>query len=837
MQELSSSPVQGRAPLCPGEGAIVVKRFGVRGDKPACRMREFACQSVLGAVLVTALLHGDISHAETPVYVLDISSQDVGAALVKLSRESGVQILMSKEAGKNIKVLPLQGEYTLRQALTKMLAGTGLTYQFFGEKTVVIKPKVVSVASKPSNAKAPKQQTKIDETIVTASKSANTVEGASWDNTQGTSSSIIAMNEEQMEKSGVTDFVALGLAVPGLSVSDAGNGNGRRIFIRGVGNYVGNSSLIGIYLDDLPLTTNPLWQFDMRPYDLERIEVLRGPQGTRFGQGAAGGTIRFITKQPDLREFSGRADMSLSYTRDGSNSQNVKAMVNLPLMDGELATRVVAMFSDASGWIDQPAVHKSDINDEAMGDIRIKTLWHPSTDLQVSTLVDVRRNNLGASSVGEDEDGNFRQALGELSTPWSKDDYEVYNLSVNYEFDELNLLAATGYLSTDKVLRKNTFRTAYLPPPEPPFEGLQDDNVNTRVFSQDFRLSSSTPQAWQWTVGTFYEHGRYYRDIFYLWTQEGSSKISEINRVWDQVFQSFSLYGDGSYHVARRWELGAGLRHFVDRREAFDGLVRQTGTFATLAPRIYLNFDLSNYTKLYASAAKGFRSGGFSRSSIQAPPFASEKLWSYELGAKSSFFQGALDTEIALFYSQYKDYQVSNYNLLPDFPEEWLRTFYENVGRARTGGLDWSLIWHATDNLTVTSTGNVVDSAFTEIYSQVSSHVVGDPVDFIPRYSFTLSANYDFSWRDSPGFVRLDYFQKGRMTFRNRTAGDHLHASSDVNNMLNFRASWSKSENFSMGFFVKNILDDRGNLDPWAAISGATRSRPRTVGLELGYEF
>lgn len=788
-----------------------------------------------GLFLAVAVSVGADVSAKTPTFFFDIKGQDVGAALVELSRGSGVQILMANEAGKDITVAELRGEYTLDQALQKILRGTGLIYRFYGEKTVIVRPKADRVATVVSAAK-PHKETLVDETLITAKGVVNRFEGMPISNTYAAPASIVAVDDAELAKRGIKNFEALGLAVPGLSVSDGSNGNGRRVFIRGVGNYSGSSSLVGIYLDELPLTTNPLWQFDIRPYDLERIEVLRGPQGTQFGQGAVGGTVRFIAKQPDLSGFAGRADVSLALTAEGDSSQEVKGVINVPLIEQELGLRVVGMFNVAGGWIDQPAAGKGNINDEQLADIRIKSLWTPSNVLSVSVMANARRNNLGAASVGEDENGNYTQALGFLSTPSSSDDYEVYNLALNYDFGTVHFLSATGYISTGKCLRDNTYRVSYLPPPTPLFEAIQSDDVTTRVFSQEFRLNSAAAKPWRWTVGAFYEEGDFNRDIFYSWGQQGTSVIRSTRLKRDESFQAGAFFTDSGYRIADRVEVGAGLRYLVDDRQGFDGAVVQTQTFRNLSPRVYLNVDVSDYLKLYVSAAEGFRSGGFNEAAL-APPFGAESVRSYELGTKMSLLGGQLDGELALFYSRYDNYQIVDENLPPNFPDERPFATQANAGSAEIRGVDWAFTWQASDNLSFASSGNYVDTGFVRINAQSSSYAVGDRVDFIPRYSYTFAANIDFDWNGRPGFVRLDYFQKGRSTFRNRTVGEHLHGASDVINMLNFRAGWRKSERFSLGFFVHNILDERGNIDPWVVIDGAARPRPRTVGFDIGIEF
>ena len=144
--------------------------------------------------------------------------------------------------------------------------------------------------------------------------------------------SISALNSEDMVKQGITDLQSLSLAVAGLNVLDSGS-NQRRLVIRGIGNTFGSSSLVGVYIDEVAVTAWPDRQLDLRTHDLERVEVLKGPQGTLYGEGSVGGAIRFITKDPQLDGFSGSVLIDGSSTRNGDTSQEFKTVLNMPMSE------------------------------------------------------------------------------------------------------------------------------------------------------------------------------------------------------------------------------------------------------------------------------------------------------------------------------------------------------------------------------------------------------------------------------------------------------------------------------------------------------------------------
>ena len=162
--------------------------------------------------------------------------------------------------------------------------------------------------------------------------------------------SVVALSAEQLEERNIIGLDDLAMAVPGLSINSQGSYN-RRLFLRGVANDTG-SSLIGIYLDEADVTSWAYTQLDLRSYDLERVEVLRGPQGTLYGDGSAGGTIRFITKNPQLDHFSMNADVAALFTENGAPGQRIEAMVNVPLIDNVLGVASqVPLITRADGSI------------------------------------------------------------------------------------------------------------------------------------------------------------------------------------------------------------------------------------------------------------------------------------------------------------------------------------------------------------------------------------------------------------------------------------------------------------------------------------------------------
>jgi outer membrane receptor protein involved in Fe transport len=339
----------------------------------------------------------------------------------------------------------------------------------------------------------------------------------------------------------------------------------------------------------------------------------------------------------------------------------------------------------------------------------------------------------------------------------------------------------------------------------------------------------------QWTFGGIYRRARgtipYEVSYFGAPGPVGTPLPPAFVFQQDSLSKSWAVFGDASYAVTDRFTLGAGLRYFKDD-QTFTSGTTQTGEFDATNPRFYGQYKLSQNASLYASASKGFRSGGFN--ALNQPSFTPENLWTYELGNKVALAGGRVRLDTAIFYSRYDDYQIYGFVPLPDVGPIGITS---NAGSAKIQGTEWLLGWQPTDDWTFNFGGSYVESEFTRITSDNSSYVEGDPIDGFPEYSFTVSAQRDFELGGRPAFTRVDYTEQDHLTYRNRSIGPWYFSQSAVINMLNLNASVQWNDNLSLGVFGQNQLDDRGYTGV-ASIEGfAGRSRPRTYGVRFAMSF
>ncbi|MCJ1960985.1 TonB-dependent receptor [Novosphingobium mangrovi (ex Hu et al. 2023)] len=658
-------------------------------------------------------------------------------------------------------------------------------------------------------AETPGSETRGNDIVVTASRREQRLIDVPM--------SISALQQEDLDRQGVTSMHDLSRAVPDLVVVEAGPGQ-NRVFMRGIANGNSLTSLVGVYLDEIPVTGSSLGQPDLQMIDLERVEVLRGPQGTLYGQGSAGGTLRFITAKPDTTRASGAMEFTGYDTRYGDFSEKMTGHLNVPVVDDTFAVRVAGTLANIGGWIDQPDAGRSDINDQLMRHIRAKALWQASADLTIEGTVVVHRNEGHGVNVGADGDYDVYYPGGDPEARQSfRDDYTIYNGTLTYDFGGVQLLSSTSWMNTtrhnvgaaQKIVGVETFL---------------DDSIGTKSFTQEARLSSTDAGPLHWVVGGFYTNEKLDRDLdVTLYTM---GLVIESPSVTRQSSETISAFGDVSYDVTSALQLGVGLRYFHDTRHESNAALSQEGKFHSVNPRFYANLRVSEDVTIYANIAKGFRSGGF-LGDADLSTYDPETVWSYELGTKGEL--GPVSWELAGYYSQYQDYQTF----------VMVSAVYggvTNAGDAEVYGLDASLSLEPVSGLTLAASGNYTHTELTEVDAATVTNIAGDPLDFVPKYTVTGSAEYRFALTDSlPAFARVDFSQIGKSTITDRSYG-LIRYPSDELSLLSARLGIA-AQSWKFEIFANNLLNENGLQDPMAAIGLDTRAKPRTIGFTIGKSF
>jgi len=395
----------------------------------------------------------------------------------------------------------------------------------------------------------------LDEVVVTAQKRISTV--------QDTPISIAAVTGADLQARGITSFASLAQATPGVSLKSEGPSQ-TEIEMRGMTSSGGNSATVGFYLDDVPLSGPASAQnghvvIDPSLYDLSRIEVLRGPQGTLFGSGSMGGTVRLITNQPDLTEFHASAQSIVSGTDGGGLNHNDNFMVNFPLINDTLALRLVGTENYTSGWINRIVANpfpRVDSTGAIRGDVqnapvtadykgsnayhlysaRATLLWKPNDDLTITPSMFYETSRQSGVSAYDSSPGiqNAHYQPFDIAEPLT-DEITVSSVNVNYTLDPFDITSVSAYWTRRSTQTQDaseefnnpntaaTYASNYgLPPPgyygpTGTGEAYGYENDPSKQFSEELRFTSKDTGALTWVGGAYYSH------FYSLWTFNGTT--------------------------------------------------------------------------------------------------------------------------------------------------------------------------------------------------------------------------------------------------------------------------------------------------------------------------
>ncbi|HXO57148.1 MAG TPA: TonB-dependent receptor, partial [Mycobacterium sp.] len=439
------------------------------------------------------------------------------------------------------------------------------------------------------------------EITVTAEKYKSTI--------QDTPISLSAVSGEQLDAAGITSVEALARELPGLSVRSAGPGE-TEYEARGLASSGGAAPTVGFYLNEVPLSPPALAQagkvvIDPNLYDVARIEVLRGPQGTLYGSGSMGGTVKVVTAQPKLNQFEGSAQVTGSYTDGGGANGSANLMLNLPLGD-KFAVRIVAGDLDRSGWINLIAVNvpnaattllapnqapvynapvESEIpraNVEHMRNGRVTVLFQPNEDLSITAMAYDQRLSMGGYDLldssptipppanGYNSPGTVYNAHYEVFPlrEFLNDDVQIYGLTVNANVGFADLTSATSYFTRLNHQAEDASESLYYSNGgnSPLAPVLYSEVDPSHQFSQEVRLTSHDVGGLHWVGGVFYSQ------LKSIWNEISNAPANATPTVPDgSYFTSWNpywvkqtaLFADGSYKFDDHWKLSAGVRWYT----------------------------------------------------------------------------------------------------------------------------------------------------------------------------------------------------------------------------------------------------------------------------------
>jgi len=820
-------------------------------------------------------------------YQLEIEQTSLIRALLDLATQTELELFYPHELTAVEGTFELEGSYSVREAICTLMANTN----YFGNLT---ESGVITIALQDKTREEPEMKKSrkgllaalvsfftatggqvamaqneslvLEEVLVTAQKR----EAAAQD----VGAALSAISQSALEVQGDINVDSLADLVPGLEIANNGPGN-NQVAMRGVGTLGGgfqSVSSVGYYLDETPMSA-----FTSLPeiglYDVERVEVLRGPQGTLFGDGSMGGTIRVITNKPDPSEFSASVAANAGTIEDGDTSMSFRGLVNLPLVEDALALRAVFGYKDDAGWIDVPALGEDDVNESEILDTRISLRWTPSDELTVDlnyfhNEIEISGDFAETGKRGLFDPQSIQPFAGVPSEIGIEDsEYDLFTLTVNYDLGFANLVSATSHFDYESefLLPLSEFSNLFFGVPG---EVRQVGSADQSSLIQELRLVSNSDSNFRWTVGGFYKDvERDGTDDFQisipLFGIIGDSSLSSL------AFESTSLalFAELEYDLSQDLTLIAGGRYFDDERSyvtqdlvaslIFGGdptIVNPTNETdeTKFSPKVSLQWRVSEEVMLFATYSEGFRSGGINTNARPDAPcgpgapgydsrcvipvgFGSETVTAYEIGIKSNPSDN-LQINAYVYLNEWEDLHLNGVTA------DGLFGFNTNAGEAETEGAELELLFSPVNGLVLGLNAAYTDATIAKDVVNALGGVVaqgGNVIPFVPELTFNASATYRFPFVGNyDGLVYASY------THRDENFSDIENTAAEENESLdrvNVRLGM-ESNRFGIYLYANNLLDEEGTTfrnNVVAAIPMVYESfvRPRTIGVELTANF
>lgn len=711
----------------------------------------------------------------------------------------------------------------------------------------------------------------LEEVIVTASKREQSLIEVPQ--------SIVALDERLMSALSVNDVQDYAHLVPGLIITAPTPGVAKTT-IRGLSSESVTSS-VGVYINETPVTQNEL-DPDLKLFDVQRIEVLRGPQGTLYGEGSLGGTVRIITKAPDTSAFAARVETGVSsYKNADDENYYINAMLNAPVSD-KLAVRAVAGYRSNGAWIDNLGPGDTE-NDERALTGRIAAKLQATDAFAITATYIYQDIELGDSrnitdpALGDlqrftrvDSSGEDRLDLGSITLDWDIGPATLIWDNSWYEREQRTIgnNNETGgvqffYSEINGTVAGFPPFAQFSAPPGFPYltvaESVVDFSGTAEQYTSELRLvSKADASRIDWIVGAFYKDRRDTKYTDFWGLIEGEQPLIDLDAAGvlkggtliRHDYEQIALFGEVTFNITPTLDLIAGLRW---ASEKITNLERLTGVFRydfgsnpptttpeqfgpisdrfdAVTPRVVLSWQPVEGWTLYGSVSKGFRSGGF----VGVTPFDPDEVINYEVGAKGRFADGRASLASAVYYIDWKDTQA--FDDIPDPP------FFAvlNIGDVEVRGLELEASFMPIDGLEIALGGAYTDTEVVRVSENATANVgliKGNRMQKVPEY--TLHAVTTYRW---PIFGRY-------MASVSANALKVDSSYSDFRNLPEEKVPGYTTfglragvENDNWGVFLigKNLTDERVVLDisvPPSPVVGVQVARPRLLGLEFRMSF
>ncbi|MEJ2604514.1 MAG: TonB-dependent receptor [Gammaproteobacteria bacterium] len=731
----------------------------------------------------------------------------------------------------------------------------------------------------------------LEEIIVTAQKRTETLGEIPM--------SITVLSGEMLERlraDSFEDFVAL---IPGFSLETSTPGV-NRITLRGI-NTGGVASTIGVYVNDVPfgsssgLANAAVLSGNFDTFDVGRIEVLRGPQGTLYGASSLGGVMKYVMNDPNPDAFEARGRLSVESVDDGGTGYSFTGLVNVPVSD-RIAIRASGFYRYDDGFIDSignnpipsltdPAVNvvdgtrvEDDINAVDVFGGRVMAAFDITDDVSLDLMALAQNIESDSSNIVDADPVTLEPAEGGMVRSryhgdYADIEYRLYSATLDWDFGGMALQSVTSYSTFEHDFRLDVAANTQLAgaplasvatlffgdPVARPLSAVQDQVTSTDKFTQEFRLVSDDSDTFEWLLGFYYTDEDSAIDPQRILAVEAGTDVpaGDIPTLVEAAvvsnYEEMALFANATWHLTPRFELSFGARASENDQDAsqtlqgallggpvnFEDASSSESPFTwSFSPRYEISDDMS----VYARIATGYRPGGPNIIPTGAPPgtpgsYDSDSLTNYEVGFKADALAGGILTlDVAAYFLDWEDVQ-----LLAVVNGVGLNA---NGGTAESKGVELAATLRPVDGLTLSFTSAYTDAYLTEDTDPVVGGLDGDPLPYVPEWSFGLNGEYTWSvMGDAMAYVggNVGYVDDRNAGFSNRRADGSLREAESYTT-VNARAGVDFGS-WSIELYGNNLSDEEGVNDVQApgalpaGLAGLGIIRPRTFGLSVGARF
>ncbi|MFV3077370.1 TonB-dependent receptor [Niveispirillum fermenti] len=707
----------------------------------------------------------------------------------------------------------------------------------------------------------------LEEIIVTATKRATT--------NKDTPIAIAAVTGDSIEKSQAFSLESFSRLNPSIQINNRGAGD-NQIIVRGISS--AGKPTVGLYYDETVITGLGLDggsdnQPNIQMHDVERVEVLKGPQGTLFGASSMSGTVRIITNKPQMDEVSGKITVSGAGVKGGNGFYQGEAVLNAPLVEDKLAARAVVWGDTGGGYIDQVSTTRNlrNTNDQEVWGGRFTLRAEPTDRLSILLTALHQQIKVDGTQYYDYSAGPYIAEADTLQ-PFN-DNTDLYSAVIDYELDFGTITATTSYLDRNFFLARDSSPTArrFGIPALLDYHQAQD----LTNWSSELRFASSFDGPFQVVAGGFYAEQRadsisaalvadpvtgMARCRFHLDCVAAGRATDDINSATSATsIDQYALFTEANYDLTEGLTATAGIRYYnadiAERKVTTQGLrfptspVQSTPAVAldesTSEDKISYNFAL-NYTanedvSFYARVASGFRPGGANDADgaaqygVTVPGrYTSDTLWNYEAGVKSYLFDRSVFAELSVYRIDWSGQQISVTDPGGTF------AYIANAGKSYVNGVEFQVNARATSELSFNFGITYTDSQLSEDLPATSAAAGfdGDRIPYTPRWSFGGQVTYETDLSDTvEGYLTGNFSYRGAsFTEFNSTNANYQRLDDYL--LLGLRAG-ARFGTWDASLYVDNLTDKAAEIGLRVTGDGyrVYTTRPRTIGATVSTTF